>query len=68
MDKKQRLAAEKALKRAIRLAGGARPLAARLSITRQAVESWVVAPATRAARIEAETGVQRVELRPDIFG
>jgi hypothetical protein len=60
--------AEAALKRAIFLAGGSRKMAKLLNITRQAVESWAVAPATRAAKIEAETGVQRVELRPDIYG
>ena len=67
----------RALKRAVKLAGGQSPLARALReagnkrITQAHVWDWLnrrgYAPAEVCAAIEAATGVTRAELRPDIY-
>ena len=67
----------RALKRAVKLAGGQSPLARAIReagvarITQGHVWSWLnrrrSAPAEVCAAIEAATGVTRAELRPDIY-
>lgn len=42
-------------------------LATRLGITHGAVSQWKRVPAEHLAEVEAETGIPRKELRPDIF-
>jgi DNA-binding transcriptional regulator YdaS (Cro superfamily) len=58
---------DKALKRAIELAGGPVKFAAALDINRQAVWTWTKCPTHRVFAVEALTGVSREELRPDLF-
>jgi len=70
----------KALKKAIKIAGGETALAEKLGMikttrhgkvigaTRQGVHQWQVAPPHWVLSIEAATGVSRYELRPDIYG
>lgn len=62
---------DQALKRAIELAGGVRPLAERIgNITPQAISQWERCPAMRVQSVCAAVGgqVRPEELRPDIFG
>jgi DNA-binding transcriptional regulator YdaS (Cro superfamily) len=56
------------IERAIKAAGG-RPgkLAAKIGVTRQAIEAWRKVPVDRLEAVEAATGIPREELRPDIF-
>lgn len=61
-----------ALKRAIDLAGGQKPLADSIGTTQSQVWYWLTrakkgVPAEFAMAIERATGVPRSELRPDIF-
>lgn len=55
-------------KRAIEACGGTYVVAEMLGVSRQAVEKWVRIPPRHVLRVEAESGVSRYELRPDIFG
>lgn len=59
----------RALKRAVKAAGGQSALARKLGIKRQAVGQWLAGtvPIERCVAIEFYTGVTRKELRPDIF-
>ena len=57
-----------ALQTAIDRAGGSKPLAEALGITRQAVEQWRAVPPERVLQVERITGVSRYALRPDIYG
>jgi DNA-binding transcriptional regulator YdaS (Cro superfamily) len=61
-----------AISRALESAGLTQSeLAARISVTPQAVNQWVHSgrvPAERCIAIEQATGVSRYELRPDVFG
>lgn len=55
----------------IEKAGGQAALAKALRVTRSAVNHWVKGgdvPVKRVLQIEAEYGVSRHDLRPDIFG
>lgn len=56
-----------ALKRAITNAGGQSALARRLGVTRAAVAQWEICPPFRVLAVEAETGVPRHQLRPDLY-
>jgi len=58
-----------ALIRAIKNAGNQTILAKRLGLTPQAVQFWTTnrLPADWVVRVEAETGVPRHELRPDLY-
>lgn len=62
----------KALERACELAGGQKPLADKIGTSQGQVWYWLTkskkgVPAEFCAKIEAQTGVPRYELRPDIF-
>lgn len=48
--------------------GGVPALARSIGVTRQAVYQWREVPAERVPDIAALTGLQRAELRPDLFG
>jgi DNA-binding transcriptional regulator YdaS (Cro superfamily) len=60
------------IRKAIRSAGGLSALAARLNISKQAVNRWchTKIPAERVLEVELATAhqVSRYELRPDIYG
>lgn len=59
---------EKALKRAIKKAGGGSALARALNVDRRQVFQWKRAQPQHVLQIESLTGISRHELRPDIFG
>jgi len=61
---------ERALGRAIELAGGHSAVSKELGISVQAVYKWRRAPVERCADLERMSGrkVRRQDLRPDIFG
>jgi DNA-binding transcriptional regulator YdaS (Cro superfamily) len=61
-----------ALKRAVEIAGGQKPLADRINTTQSNVWYWLErskngVPAEFVIAIERETGVPRHELRPDLY-
>ena len=56
------------LNEAIRAAGGVSELARRIGISQPSVSNWDRVPAERVPVVEAATGVQRVVLRPDLYG
>lgn len=58
---------DKALERAIEVAGGVAALAGKLGIFSQAVSQWRRVPVKRVLDVERATGVPRHELRPDIY-
>jgi DNA-binding transcriptional regulator YdaS (Cro superfamily) len=58
------------IQKAVEAAGGAKALAQKFQISRQAVEKWLDKeriPAERVLEIEAVTGIPRHELRPDLY-
>lgn len=58
------------IERAVEAAGGSQALAEKLGIKRQAVEKWVKqdrVPAERVLAVETATGVERFDLRPDLY-
>jgi DNA-binding transcriptional regulator YdaS (Cro superfamily) len=62
----------KALRRAVDVAGGQKPLANRIGTTQSMVWYWLErakkgVPAEFVLRIERATGVSRHELRPDLY-
>lgn len=63
---------KEALKRAVDIAGGQKPLADRIGTSQSQVWYWLEkskkgTPAEYCERIESATGIGRHELRPDIF-
>ena len=56
----------RAMKRAIKAAGGPSALARALGISPQSVSEWPEPPLDRVVAIEKLTGVSRFELRPDL--
>jgi TorA maturation chaperone TorD len=56
------------LSEAIRTAGGVSELARRLGISQPSVSNWNRVPAERVLDVEAATGIERVVLRPDLYG
>jgi len=56
-----------ALERAIGVAGGVRALARSLGVSQPAISSWKRVPADRVLSVEANTGVPRSDLRPDLY-
>jgi TorA maturation chaperone TorD/DNA-binding transcriptional regulator YdaS (Cro superfamily) len=56
------------LNEAIRAAGGVSELARRIGISQPSVSNWNRVPAERVLDVEAATGVERVVLRPDLYG
>jgi DNA-binding transcriptional regulator YdaS (Cro superfamily) len=55
------------LKRAIAKFGSAYALAKELGISIQALGEWRRVPAHRILQVEAVTGIDRTELRPDLY-
>ena len=58
---------DKGAKLAIKAAGGAPALAAKLRISKQAVFQWKRVPVDRVLEIERLTGIPRHVLRSDIY-
>jgi len=58
---------DRGVKLAIEGAGSITALARLLGIHRQAVQGWNRVPADRIVEIERVTGIDRAELRPDLF-
>jgi DNA-binding transcriptional regulator YdaS (Cro superfamily) len=58
---------DEGLKAAIKAAGGVRPLARKLGISVSAFCAWKRVPADRILQVEAVTGVDREQLRPDLY-
>tara|TARA_Y100001963_G_C6434463_1_gene288550 strand:+ start:265 stop:459 length:195 start_codon:yes stop_codon:yes gene_type:complete len=56
------------VKRVIDAAGGPSALAKALDIKQPSVSGWVRVPAERVLDVERITGIDRREIRPDIFG
>lgn len=56
------------LDQAIRAVGGVTELARRIGISQPSVTNWNRVPADRVLAVEAATGVQRMQLRPDLYG
>jgi TorA maturation chaperone TorD len=56
------------LNEAIRVVGSVSELARRLGISQPSVSNWTQVPAERVMSVETLTGVNRVVLRPDLFG
>lgn len=59
---------EPGLSEAIRAAGGVGELARQLGISQPSVSNWTRVPAERVISVETLTGVNRMVLRPDLFG
>jgi TorA maturation chaperone TorD len=59
---------DQGLSEAIRAAGGISELARRVGISQPSVSNWNRIPAERVLDVEAATGVERVVLRPDLYG
>nr|WP_082502462.1 Cro/CI family transcriptional regulator [Methylobacterium sp. Leaf100] len=59
--------ADSALKLAIQSCGGSKAIATGLGISRQAVEQWRRAPASRVLQLERTLNVSRHILRPDLY-
>jgi TorA maturation chaperone TorD len=56
------------LNQAIEAAGGVSELARRLDIAQPSVSNWTRVPSERVISIESLTGINRVVLRPDLYG
>lgn len=56
------------LSEAIRAVGGVGELARQIGISQPSVSNWNRIPAERVVSVEAVTGVDRVTLRPDLYG
>jgi TorA maturation chaperone TorD len=56
------------LNEAIRVVGSVSELARQLGISQPSVSNWAKVPAERVISVEALTGVNRMVLRPDLFG
>ena len=56
------------LDEAIRAAGGVGALARKICISQPSVSNWGRVPAERVLLVEAETGIHRAVLRPDLYG
>jgi len=52
---------------AIERAGGAKVLAKKLGISRQAIAHWQIVPLERVKDVERHSGISRRVLRPDFF-
>lgn len=56
------------LDEAIRAAGSVSELARQLGISQPSVSNWIRVPAERVLSVESITGVNRMTLRPDLYG
>jgi TorA maturation chaperone TorD len=56
------------LSEAIRVVGGVSELARRIGISQPSVSNWNRVPAERVLDVEAATGIERMVLRPDLYG
>ncbi len=59
---------DQGLNEAIRAAGGVSELARRIGISQPSISNWNRIPAERVVEVEAATGIERVVLRPDLYG
>jgi TorA maturation chaperone TorD len=59
---------DEGLNQAIQAAGGVSELARQLGIAQPSVSNWNRVPAERVIMVEALTGINRVALRPDLYG
>jgi TorA maturation chaperone TorD len=59
---------DEGLNQAIQAASGVSELARKLGIAQPSVSNWARVPAERVVSVEALTGVNRVMLRPDLYG
>jgi TorA maturation chaperone TorD len=59
---------DQGLNEAIRVVGGVSELARQLGISQPSVSNWTRVPAERVMSVETLTGINRVVLRPDLFG
>jgi TorA maturation chaperone TorD len=59
---------EPGLNQAIEAVGGVTELARRLGIAQPSVSNWTRIPSERVIAVEALTGINRVVLRPDLYG
>ena len=55
------------LDKAVRAAGGVSELARKIGISQPSVSNWTRIPSERVLAVEAVTGVDRKDLRPDLF-
>lgn len=55
------------LDKAKKAAGSAKELARRLGVSPQALSQWKRVPADRVLAVERVTGVNRTDLRPDLY-
>ena len=58
---------DEGLSLAIKAAGGFRPLARLLGISSSALSGWKRVPSHRILQVEAVTGIEREQLRPDLY-
>src|SRR5580658_10344430 len=56
------------LDEAIRAAGGVGALARKIGISQPSLSNWSRVPAERVLAVESMTGIDRVVLRPDLYG
>jgi TorA maturation chaperone TorD len=59
---------DQGLNQAIEAAGGVSELARRLGVAQPSVSNWTRVPSERVVSVESLTGVNRVVLRPDLYG
>src|SRR5262245_32441132 len=55
------------LSEALRAVGGVSELARKIGISQPSISNWTRVPADRVRAVEAETGISRAILRPDLY-
>lgn len=67
MNAAQMAVAQRALAEALDTVPFEKDLAAKIGVSRQAVNHWKVVPPYRVLAVEAATGISRTRLRPDLY-